>query len=819
LRLFDRNLVACQLDAHVLARWADGSIQWALLDFLADHDGGPMPARYELHPGPAGAPAPGPAGLQLRSTADGVTVMTGTAQFEVRRQARFPFAAVGVDGVQAIDPDASGLFIEGAGGTPHACVVDRIEVERAGGVRADVRIEGAVALGTARLHVTATMTFHAGSATVTAALAVHNPGRARHPGGFWELGDAGSVLVRDVSLVLALHAGEPAAIRCSAERGEALAQVGAPLELFQASSGGERWQASTHVNQHGQVVLPFRGYALSAGGAMRSGLRATPVVSLDRGATRVIVAMQHFWQNFPKAIDADDRRISLRFFPARHPDLHEIQGGERKTHVFTMAFGEDAVTPIPLDWVRAPLVARAAPAHYAGTGAVAYLSPASELGDPEYAALVGAAIEGPDRLEARREVVDEYGWRNFGDLYADHEAVFDQGSEPLVSHYNNQYDVLGGFARQFMASGDCRWHALMTGLAAHVADIDIYQTAEDKAAYNGGLFWHTSHYKAAGRASHRSYPRVPGVWGGGPSNEHNYATGLMLHYFLTGDRSSRDAALSLARWVMAMDDGGRTVFRWLARGDTGLASATASSDYHGPGRGAGNSIAALLVGHQLTGEPVWLRKAEAIIRRCIHPDDDPAAFDLLNREARWSYTVFLCALGRYLDQTSESGAIDVMHAYARSSLLRFATWMLAHEYPYLDRPDELEFPTETWAAQEMWKSEALAFAARYETDGRMRERLLERATFFFQYATRTLSGMPTRALTRPMALLLSRGHMHRGLWPLTPAPERATVRFPPREAFEPQKVRALRRARIVGLVAAIGAVIGAVVAAVIALGF
>ena len=42
----------------------------------------------------------------------------------------------------------------------------------------------------------------------------------------------------------------------------------------------------------------------------------------------------------------------------------------------------------------------------------------------------------------RREIIDEYGWRNFGEIYADHEAVYHQGRGPFVSHYNNQYDLI-----------------------------------------------------------------------------------------------------------------------------------------------------------------------------------------------------------------------------------------------------------------------------------------------------------------------------------------------------------------------------------------
>ena len=108
---------------------------------------------------------------------------------------------------------------------------------------------------------------------------------------------------------------------------------------------------------------------------------------------------------------------------------------------------------------------------------------------------------------ARREIIDEYGWRHFGDIYADHEAVGHTGEKPLVAHYNNQYDVIHGAMIQFWRSGDQRWFELAADLARHVIDIDIYHTEEDRLAYNGGLFWHTDHYLDAGTATHRAYSK------------------------------------------------------------------------------------------------------------------------------------------------------------------------------------------------------------------------------------------------------------------------------------------------------------------------
>jgi hypothetical protein len=611
-----------------------------------------------------------------------------------------------------------------------------------------------------------------------------------------------------------------ARIRCSAEIGAPLTQCHGPLELYQDSSGGSNWQSSNHVNRHGAVPNSFCGYRLRTGGMLsppstsaprhpgrpggesmapsqeQTGRRATPVVTLERDGLTVSVAMRHFWQNFPKAIEAGADSLTLRLFPRHHGDLHEIQAGEQKTHEFVVAFGKDTVTADPLAWVRSPLRVRAEPAWYCSTGAVPYLTPEADDPNTDYVRLVRAAIEGEDTFEKKREVVDEYGWRNFGDIYADHEAVNHQGPKPLVSHYNNQYDPLAGFAYQFMRSGDWRWWSAMEELAAHVIDIDIYHTEQDKAAYNHGLFWHTVHYTDAGLSTHRSYPRAPGVRGGGPGNEHNYTTGLMLHYFLTGHPQSRQAAIDLAQWVIDMDDGTKTVFRWLDRGDTGLASATVSPLYHGPGRGAGNSIQALLDGHRLTGDPQFLAKVEQLIRRCIHPADDIAARNLLDAERRWSYTVFLQALGRYLDYKAELDKIDAMYAYARAALLHYARWMADNEYPYLEKPEILEYPTETWAAQDMRKSEVFKFAAKH-TALAERERFLERSEFFFRYVTKTLTGMKARTLTRPVVILLSNGFMHAYFQkhPEVAAPAHRWVYYDvgKPEVFVPQKIRARKR--------------------------
>ena len=205
---------------------------------------------------------------------------------------------------------------------------------------------------------------------------------------------------------------------------------------------------------------------MRSGADERSGLRATPLVTMRNGRGSISATMPRFWQNFPQAIEVTGNELSLHLFPAEYASAHEIQGGEQKTHDVFVSFDGDTVTSEPLAWCRSRLVAHAEPEWYCRTDALPYLTVASEPASVPHRRLVDAAIDGADTFERKREVVDEYGWRHFGEIYGDHEGVRHTGPHPLVSHYNNQYDPVCGFARQFFSTGDVRWWTQMEELAS-----------------------------------------------------------------------------------------------------------------------------------------------------------------------------------------------------------------------------------------------------------------------------------------------------------------------------------------------------------------
>jgi hypothetical protein len=830
VRLVDARGLPVLHQWRALDRWSDGSVRWALLDFRADaptaagaryelvHDepGVPTPAQVNrrLEPAPATTAGRPPGGLRVSARDNQVIVDTGVARWVFEPGGGFPFTRVASGGVPAITAAALTARLadplgDRGGPAPLVTRVTRATTEHTGPLCVSVRVEAELSTpgGHLLLAARARVELWAGLGAARVTITVRNPRRARHPGGYWELGEPSSVLLDDLNLVIST--GAPAVrTHWSVEPGADLREEGVPSAVYQESSGGENWRSTVHLNAARRVPMRHRGYRFTTPGAVRDGLRATPLVRLETTQGAVAVTLPQFWEQFPRALGATPDGVRIAVFPAEFPDAAELQGGEQVTAAVWLAVDHDPVTTVPLEWARSPLLAHLDPAHYAWAQAVDHLTPREADGSPVYLDLVQGAIEGPGSFLTKRETIDEYGWRHFGEVYADHETRFHQGPAPLVSHYNNQYDAILGFGIHFMRSGDARWWRLMQDLARHVVDIDIYHTDEDRAAYNHGLFWHTAHYLDADLCSHRSHARVHANGGGGPSPQHVYTSGLALAYCMTGSDDFREAAIGLADFVIASDDGRRTPFRFLSRGATGHASASYGVGYHGPGRGPGNSVTALLDAHRLTGEARFLAKAEELIRRCAHPEQDLAALDLLDTERRWFYTVFLQAVGRYLEHKAEIGELDEPYAYARAVLLHFARWMADHERPYLDRPEILEFPNETWDAQDIRKSVVLRFAARHER-GADRARFVERADFFFRHATGALAATPLHVCARPMVLALTTGYRQAYFEAhadeAAPLPAVAVPDFGAHRVFEPQRTVVLRRAKAALIAGAGGA--------------
>ena len=428
---------------------------------------------------------------------------------------------------------------------------------------------------------------------------------------------------------------------------------------------------------------------------------------------------------------------------AKDSEPQELQPGEQLTRTITLSVGPITTFEVTLckDWVQ----------HTSCLPFTPFNAPR------QLQQLVENGIEGDNSFFNKRDAIDEFGWRHFGELYADHEKALATDTEYFVSHYNNQYDPLCGMLYQWTVSGDHRWKELADNLAKHVANIDVYHTSLDKPEYSGGLFWHTDHYVPAHTAGHRTYSKnqPSGVYedhagGGGPGGQHCYTNGLLHHYLLTGSNTSRNALLEICGWIEGYYEGDGTLLNALLliknAGTEGLKNV--KTGQYPLDRGTGNYLQALMDRYTLLNETGDLKKCAHIIQHTVSPTDEISERNLDNVEATWFYTVFFQAVCRFIQLKELHRQNDYDYAYAVKALSHYVTWMVNNEHLYLEKPDILEFPNETWTGQDLRKLCLLTFAKAYMLDlvSEIEDKRLDLQTKIIDRLSNTKESETTRLL-------------------------------------------------------------------------
>ncbi|WP_147291782.1 hypothetical protein [Alteromonas aestuariivivens] len=607
-------------------------------------------------------------------------------------------------------------------------------------------------------------------ATVT----VSNPSAAAHPDGKWDLGDPNSILIEQWSL-----SAEAPALAISLDTSETPIKLEADTDycLYQASSGYDNWQSPAHVDKSNQVSLPFRGFRWHINNQLqRCKDHCQPAVTLISNRHSPVLSVDQFWQNFPASVSGNGQKMQISLLGSRQAPLTELQPGEQKTRDFSLTGQYQTPLKIVLN-----------PQWTEQSKAVCWFH-AQQHSAPLHA-LIQQGVSGEHSFFAKRLDIDEFGWRHFGELYADHEKALQPDETYFISHYNNQYDPLYGMLYQYLLTGKRQWFTLANDLARHVADIDVYHTCQDKPEYSGGLFWHTDHYVQAHTATHRTYSehQPKGVYddhagGGGPGGQHCYTNGLLLHYYLTGSATSKQALLSICDWIERYYEGDGTL----------VATLMGLKNRHVPGlrniltgaypldRGTGNYLQALMDRYALLGQPGDLAKCAHIIYNTIQPDEDIQKRQLDNIEANWFYTVFLQAVCRFISIKEQNQRNDSSYRYAVDALCHYARWMSENEYAYLDKPDILEFPNQTWSGQDLRKICVLRFASHYLPEAEA-SKAEAKAKTLLETVQKRLGGSGESTTTRVLCLMMQNyvwmGYQH------TPAPMPLKDSYPEDDAL------------------------------------
>jgi len=243
--------------------------------------------------------------------------------------------------------------------------------------------------------------------------------------------------------------------------------------------------------------------------------------------------------------------------------------------------------------LRSPLMALATPQYYAATEAApGWFAPAGlKTGDAAYDAAASnwdrQARNGVDRKapsslwEARKGKVGPvrnwYGWMNFGD------NAWGGGFSSL--HYDWTWITMLNYLRQ----GDRGFLDMGVTMARHLIEVDhLWSTRNHPMLQKMARFEFTSPYTHGGLAGGRCKP-IP---------SHNWISGIILYYMLTGDPIAHECALS--------SDAGlekRIVSRFRKQPSAG-----------GQMRESGWAILCYCSLYDLTGERKYLDKAMVLFR-------------------------------------------------------------------------------------------------------------------------------------------------------------------------------------------------------------
>lgn len=628
LGVIDGRGEAVPSQAVVIVRWHepayDGSVQWALMSFVADVPASGVSRYYFVDGGRARSPA---TSLHVQTSPDAVRVDTGAATFTIPASGAALLSRVQMNGRDLLGADGlRGILKPGAwperGLDPtreHTAFHERVDVEESGPARVVVVMRGEYRPGDneGRLYGwTARLYFATNSASVRIVYTIDN-GRLDPTlvGGWrrtyvWPIDDA--------SLVADLRLDDGAIVTTMGERRGRRTEIAAPaaghdVTIYQDSSGGPKWKdidggeyerwLSPYTQGRTVRGVTFRGYRITAGDeTVAAGERHLGVLDISDATQGVAAALRNFAVECPHALGASAKRLRIGLFPGEFAEPFALNEGQRKSWDVRLTFHGRARPGLEecfaeqdtlllfrpaLDWMIRTAATGAWP-----TGLAMMSPPAGRR----------AARMSKDRLDGIQVGWDWYGWIggwNSGGTHWNQSTAF---APWLLWGDGVSFDVAE--ARTLWAADLCAIHFREPDLAAFWLMMSGWPRWEENRVRR--VFF-------------------PGYYNrnqwGTPDAGHMAMIMWTEYYLLTGDARAREAWEDLGTraraicWQYTHDDRrdgtgpGTTAISWCRRRDP-----DADADFRLATRYVGWPLYDLAQYYRLTGDPQVLDEARVVAR-------------------------------------------------------------------------------------------------------------------------------------------------------------------------------------------------------------
>ncbi len=546
LYLVDADGHSVPMQARSLAQWPDGSVKWVLVSFIG------QPGEYVLHVGKEAQPQSQHRLIETLGE-HRFRVDTGRLQLTLDVVGSPRIGEAFIDG-KAVDLNGVDFSLTYAGGRRLSLADSRVEEIRLlenGSERAVMWVRGRyLSDGNPDLEYTLQWRFYRDQPLVWIDATFTN-----------RLGR--KVDLADIRFAVAGDFGPTLGVPL---------QSAEPIERISAS---EDWTL-IQANEHG-----FK--AFEDGAETISGRRFPGwVVFEDDGRGLFFAGVRHFWEQYPKSVSLTGTGLEFGLWAVESGLILEVADGFQKTHELVLGRVEnDLQAQARAALLSQPYVLGFDAEYLAGTGALGIMAPASSAEYPPFRASYEASVEEAYTAYLRqRESRGEYGMHNFGD------TTFSWGWGPSYIFWSNQeYDHHYGFLMQYLRSGDIRFWQIGDQAARHYRDIDVIHHSTNPLIVGAPRSHNTKHVVADGWYPDHNL--------GGVAVHHAWVEGLWLHYLLTGDELTYEAARGAADWFAAEVERDR----WY-RG--------------GVERGPGWTMVALMGSYRATSDEKYLKAAQVV---------------------------------------------------------------------------------------------------------------------------------------------------------------------------------------------------------------
>ncbi len=333
--------------------------------------------------------------------------------------------------------------------------------------------------------------------------------------------------------------------------------------VFATETDGARVALDKNKNQSlatGERLFQYESdaFSLPSGG---TGTRSPGLAN----SGKLTVAVRDFWQQWPKAIAAEEGALALGLYPAitpgdryaNRPDEHILyfylrdgnytfRSGFEKRHELLIGPSTGGGQWEEIQGrVNEPLLVKASPDWYLGSGALPGLTAQNA---PDFPAYDEMLRDDADGYLALREENDWYGLMNFGDWWGERGGNWG----------NIEYDLQNAMLTQYFRTADKRFFDIAEQAARHNADVDVVHFAAGQKAGPGsarrvGQAWVHCMGHTGGYYPHDYMGMSIYAQGYAENEGHMWNQGNFAYWLLTGDEQVHRAALQLGDWLAGPD--------------------------------------------------------------------------------------------------------------------------------------------------------------------------------------------------------------------------------------------------------------------------